>query len=58
MKGTFWRFKKYFKMSVKLLKMNVKNKILFLPKDTFHILHNTYYHFTIFIKFSKYINFY
>ena len=28
-------------MSVKLLKMNVKNKILYLPKDTFHILHNT-----------------
>ena len=29
-------------MSVKLLKINVKNKILFLPKDIFHILHNTY----------------
>ena len=29
-------------MSVKLFKIYVKKKILCLPKDTFHILHNTY----------------
>ena len=32
MKGTFWRFKKYFKMSVKLLKTNVKQYNIIFAK--------------------------
>ena len=32
MKGTFWRFKNYFKMNVKLFKMNVKKYNIIFAK--------------------------
>ena len=32
MKGTFWRFKNYFKMNVKMLKMNIKKYNIMFSK--------------------------